>query len=329
METVPQHTTLFTQIDVNKETITWFLRQFSGIYAFTKGIDNQFDADLCGFVNSSMLKIDRGCPFLLENFLNDELLPVDDSIKYFENAIIKGYCISAVINPHYIHKYDSMMLNEHNILLNGFDQEKQIFYGNDFFPPSYTYRSVDISYKEFFEAFQNREKKYSIGFIKRRKMERVPSYDEFKETMIFVLNNLLSSNYKINNPYYPIAYEIRKEGNSGFLKTNQIWKGLDVYLGFAEKVDNIPNKFWAMLRDSKRLLQYASSILKINDEYYKNIQKQYFVLIEKLSMLVMLNIKYSVSKKIDILKKMRILLYESSALTRIHLALLPLTRKWQ
>ena len=54
METVPQHTTLFTQIDVNKETITWFLRQFSGIYAFTKGIDNQFDADLCGFVNSSI-----------------------------------------------------------------------------------------------------------------------------------------------------------------------------------------------------------------------------------------------------------------------------------
>lgn len=156
---------------------------------------------------------------------------------------MNDYYISAVINSHFIKAYTGISINEHDLLISGFDKENRIFYGNDFFPPLFKFTNRMITYDEFLESYRHRAKKYAVRFSKRKTVDRKPSYSEFENIFALVLSDLLRGKYPVSNPYYPLAYEVKENGDSGFVDVNRVWVGLDVYDGLEENLHDIKTLF--------------------------------------------------------------------------------------
>lgn len=173
-----------------------------------------------------------------------------------------------------------------------------------------------ITYDEFLESYRHRAKKYAVRFRKRKTVDRKPSYREFENMLALVLSDLLKGKYPVSNPYYPLAYEVKENGDSGFVDVNRVWVGLDVYDGLEENLHDIKNKFWVMFRESKKLIHYAIQLLQIDEAVKEEAVMGYSEILKNLSFLTNMNIKYDISKKENIIQNMRLLLRETYALER-------------
>lgn len=303
MSANPYLAIFYSFVDVNPLTITWLLKFFTGVYAYTKNEMNEFDMDLHGFIPANLLDdyFLVCCPFVEICNMNRNLI-TNDIISMLQNAILQGYCVSAVINPHYINAYGDIHLNEHNLLVNGFDTKRNVLYVKDFFAPTYKYVQIEIPYTEFCEAYIMGNKKYNLRFLRKKEMESVPSKSDLERILKEVLANLIKTDYHVGNPYRPLAYQVYNNQEGRRLCPKQVWYGIGVYSGMISKLGEISNKFWIMLRDSKRLIYYAISLLVIGNR--DNVLQRYEEIIGNFERLMNLNIKFQITNNRNILIKM-------------------------
>lgn len=299
----------FSFVHVNPYTVPWLLKFFTSPYAFTKGENSEFDMSLQGVVSANLLDdyFMMCCPFVEICHINQFLLG-GNIISVLENALQLNYCPAIVINPHSISAYGNMQLYEHDLLIQGFDSDRGLFLCRDFFPPSYTYSQRPVPYGEFIDAYDKRDTKYNLRFIREKKLSVLPGKSEMNKVLQEVLQNLLNRDFCVNNPYYPLAYQVYNDKTGISLDANKVWFGIEVYGGFLENLGKIPNKFWIMLSDSKKLILYALS--QLEDYYSKETVHLYEVILHKLGILLNLNIKYNLTNEDGIIKRMASLLCE-------------------
>lgn len=310
MNSNPYLSIFFSFVEVNRMTITWLLKFFTGAYAFTKYDDNEFDMQITGFVSANLLDdyFMICCPFVDICQISQKLI-LSDIKSEIINAINNGYCIAIVINPQFINAYGNISLNEHDLLINGYDLKKDTLFVKDFFPPSYKFESHEIPYKEFLEAFSKRDTKYKLRFLMRRDVAIIPSSNDLKDVLIEVLKNIITKNYNVKNPYHPMAYKVYKDKAGMSMPVNNIWYGIDIYNGMLNYLDKISNKFWIMLSDSKKLIYYA--LTQLEDYYGKEPIHMYEEVLQNLKIILHLNIKCKLKKEEVIINRIKSLLCET------------------
>lgn len=310
MNSNPYLSIFFSFAEVNNITITWLLKFFTGIYAFTKNDDNEFDIQITGFVSANLLDdyFMICCPFVDICIVNQKLI-LSDIKSVLVNAINNDYCIAVVINPQFISEYGNIPLNEHDLLIKGYDLEQNSLFVKDFFQPTYKYVTREIPYDEFLNAFKARDSKYNLRFLRKRNIsDPVPTENDLKDVLVEVLHNIVNNNYTVSNPYYSTAYKVYKNEKGRAVTANNIWYGLNVYYGMLNYIDRIPNKFWIMLSDSKKLIYYA--LTQLENYYSEKPIQMYKTIIEKLTIILNLNIKSSLTNNQETVKKMSLLLCE-------------------
>ncbi len=328
MRANPYLAIFFSMVEVNPSTISWLIKFFTSPSACTKGQNEEFD--MCDHSIVSKLYLNKffltNCPFVEVCNIDQSLLS-GGIIDVIKNAIMNGYCMAAVINPHFIKAYGDFGLSEHDLLISGFDDDKKVVLGNDFFPPYNKYEQRQITYKEYENAFDRRNRKYNIRFLKKKEIVTEPDIENLREVLLESLSNLMEEHLQMENPYYAVAYRIGRDTLGEYVEKKKVWTGIGVYDGMIQNIDNIQYKYWIMLIDIHRLISYALSLLLPDSEYtimFMGIEKE-------LEIVLNLGIKHRLSGKqeilnnmVEILKKIK----EKESICIVHL-LEQLSNGWQ
>lgn len=301
MKSTPYLASFFSFVEINHVTVPWLVKFFTSLSASTKGEDNEFET-CCHSIVFPLYLDDyflMSCPFVEVCNINQRLL-TSDIIEVIENAILNGYCMVAVINPQLIKVYGEIQLNEHDLMISGFDDVNKVLIGYDFFPPSYKYVKREIPYQEYMDAFNARDRKYNIRFIKKKKVVSEPDDDMLIKVLLETLTNMLNEKMQVENPYYSLTYQVKKDKIGEYVEKKEEWTGIGVYDGMAQNIEKIPSKFWIMLMDVHRLIRYALSLVLPDREEVKAFQN-----IEKeLNVILNIGIKHNIDAKKEELDRM-------------------------
>lgn len=304
MKSNPYLAIFFSFVQVDFTTIPWLLNFFTSPFAFTKSEKDEFDMSLYGYIPSNLLDdyFLMCCPFVEICHINQILLN-DDIIKIIENAINSDYCPAIVVNPHFISAYGEWKIAEHDLLLCGYDSEKRVLLCKDFFPPSYMYSQSWVTYEEFIASYRERNTRYNLRFLKKKNLVTYPSAKDTGSILKEVMGNYLNSQYRLENPYYPLAYQSYSDKEGELMDANKLWIGINIYKGIEENLAQIPNKFWIMLIDGKRLILDAISLIEFCDR--EKVKKLYEEIVSTLYILLNMNVKYLVKGDTGIINRMR------------------------
>ena len=301
MKSVPYLASFFSFFKVNKSTMPWLLKFFSSPYAFRKVMNNEMELKSHGIISANYLNdyFMMCCPFVEVCNINQRLIN-NDIIDVIKGAILNGFCMTAIINPHYINAYGEFDLNEHDLLIFGFDDENELVYGKDFFPPRKKFESRGIPYHEYIEAFVARNTEYNIRFLKKREVVTEPTYKDLIKVLVETVQNLLDESMRVENPYYPLVKQVKNEGISEFMKPVEVWTGIGIYDGLIQNIDNIFFRDWMLFIDVHRLIYDA---LVYSLPYSKEL-KEFENIIKSLEIVLSLSIKYNITEQTKVLKSM-------------------------
>lgn len=300
MKSVTYLASFFSFVEVNRVTMPWLLKFFSSPFAYKKTLDNGIESKSHGIVSANYLNdyFMMCCPFVEVCNINQSLIGTS-IFEFIKNAILNGFCMTAVINPHYIKAYGDFELNEHDLLIIGFDDENEILYGKDFFPPLRKFERQEIPFYEYVEAFDARNTKYNIRLFRKREVISEPTQDNLNKVLREALTNYLDQSMPINNPYYPLVNQVKKDEPSEFMEPGEVWTGIGVYDALILNIRNIYLRELVLFIDVHRLI-YEALLYALpynNIESFKNI-------IEELELMLSLAIKYKMTRQVRLLKSM-------------------------
>ena len=199
--------------------------------------------------------------------------------------------MTAVINPHYIKAYGKLGLNEHDLLITGFDDKNEFIIGKDFFSPLRKFGRCEIPYCEYLEAFSKRNIKYNIRFFKKRDVISQPVQENLIEVLRDALYNYLDESISIENPYYPLVCHVKNEGLSVFMEPAEVWTGIGIYDGLIKNIHHTYFRDWVLFIDIHRLICDALLLVIPNCEALINFEK----IIKNLQVLLIWRMKYQVT----------------------------------
>lgn len=301
MKSVPYLASFFSFLEVNQITMPWLLKFFSSPFAMRKILSDEFEMKSHGIVSANYLNdyFMMCCPFVEVCNINQNLVD-DDIFKVIKRAILNGFCMTAVINPHYIKAYGEFEVSEHDLLITGFDDENRLVYGKDFFPPKSKFEKREISFQEYADAFAKRNSKYNIRFFKKRKVVSEPAQEDLRKTLCETLKNFLNEHLPVENPYYPLAVHPHKEEFSEFKKPAEVWTGIGIYDGLIQNIDNIYFRNWVLFIDVHRLI-YDSLVCVLPSSGDLN---EFSNIIRDLEIVLSLAIKYDITEQRKLLSNM-------------------------
>lgn len=132
----------------------WFYNKFVQIYGTRYHLYSHYGCFIDGDSSPA------ACPFITRNVLTRRY--VNNSFDTFSDFIIHhincGYYVYAFLDRYYNEKSEDFMVRHfpHQLLIFGYDTEKEIFLGADFF--NAIYKTEEISFNGIEEGYQNYDK---------------------------------------------------------------------------------------------------------------------------------------------------------------------------
>lgn len=167
------------------------------------------------------------CPFISSSSLKKELLQEQykkDFSSFVRYAVDRGYYVYVDINRHFIKNYNCKENFVHNILVYGYDPDKQVINIADYFKNNQFSREI-CSFKELNDAFKEMKLVKASEFFEEINLFKFKGENNYNFNIAEVYNKLLDffNGTNLIDKYYfsYFAYEYRN--------TNNLYFGLNYY----------------------------------------------------------------------------------------------------
>lgn len=298
------HANLLSILSYNPDNMAWFYNYYFQL-VMRKDLNDRMDFN----ISYSIIPFLKNCPLITYNGLSRLLIKKkwSDIKEFLIDSINCGYYIYLVVDQYYIPEYEynyNVRHIPHDLMIYGYDQNKQIFYVADFFK-SRKYGYATATFSEIEQAYIAVDGMDGMDW-----MDGVIMLKENKSYQhnfsITILKNYISDYIKSENSNQRTLLINTWLNDKDFAFGLQVYTTLEKNLkNRIDKVKNVAIQPFHLLWDHKRinllLLEYLYKKGYVNNvDYFYDIFKE----IER-STLILRNLilKYNITKKKDIAYK--------------------------
>lgn len=250
----PQYANIFSIVGDNENKMTWFYENMISLQA-TDDMNN-FRLDFhVGFDSKAMIGF---CPVVyIDTYPRDIISKAyNDVTDFFVDQIDKERCLYFVVCTNYIPEYvgwrNEKIERNHDIMICGYDKEKQVFYAADFFEGPYSQR--EISFDDIRNGYNNVDAEGGdwMWGVKAMHTEKSAIYDIKYDKLVVNLRDYLNSASPVKYNDL-IFYRIDEESNSFGIS---VYEKLKQYVRYVESTGGrFDRRVFHLLYDHKVLMK--------------------------------------------------------------------------
>ena len=162
----PRYANLISLTCNDENKLTWFYENLIPLQVY---YDGKYNISVDFHIGYNVMNLLKFCPVVWAKTYQRELInrAYDDIAEFFIQLIDSGNAVYYLTRTKDIPNYNAYQKSDydwnHDIMIHGYDREKELFYCCDFFTEAY--KSVEISFDNIRKGYYNLETKNNIDWL--------------------------------------------------------------------------------------------------------------------------------------------------------------------